>query len=1477
VISGQRESINAIITTLEAEDIKTKALKVSHAFHSPLMESMLSDFETAVRQITFLPPKIQLISNLTGELATDDITTPEYWCHHIRQPVRFATSIATLHQQGCDMFVEIGPKPALLGMGRQCLPEDVGVWLPSLRQGQDDWQQILQSLGELYVRGAAIDWAAFDRDYQRRRVTLPTYPFQRQRYWLNETHPINLPKTRRTLEHPLLGQQLYVAGSKSICFETQLNPTPYLVHQVFNTSLVSASTFLEMALAAGMAVIKNKPLILEQVEFQQVLILNESQTIQFMLTPTGNDKYSFQIFSLVKGEDEPTWTSHVLGQILLKSSKIPSFDLASLQTQCTEEIAINNDNQPDKEAFIEKVWRGQSKALAQIEFPRYLVLERSDFYLHPVLLDAGFKLLATFLPQPEHNDTYVPVSLGQFHFYHRPKEIKCWGVAIEKTENFKPIVDLHFLTSNGELIATLEELRFQKVSRDTFMTPSWQPDWLYKVEWQPQARFGLSLEPALTDISEELKTDRMSSAAQIESDSRFIEQLEALSVEYILNVFKPLEWKLNQQFSTETIIEQLGVVSQHQRLLNRLLEILMEIGQLRKIGEQWEVIRPFKNISVQSNLLEQYPKMSAEINMLARCGSQLADVLRGQCDPLQLLFPDGDLTTLSQIYQNLPGTSMMNTMVQKAVLSVVKRLPPGRGVRILEIGAGTGGTTAYLLPHLPVHQTRYVFTDISPLFTNKASEKFSDYSFVHYQVLDIERSPQNQGFGEQEYDIIVAANVLHATADLNQTLQHVGSLLAPSGMLILLEVTARHYSGDLTFGLTEGWWRFTDHQLRPAYPLLSSTQWEGLLAKTGFASAVSILPEHPLQQAMIMALSPQSSPKRAVDSVEDIGGIWLILADHQIGRQLAARFQKRGEVAIIILPAKTYQQIDEQTFKIAPSHPEDFQQLLAKVSAIPGRLRGIIHCWSLDVIASENLAKAQLDSCGSTLHLIQALNQANERPTLWLVTQGAMPVSLPNEPLPIPNIAQSPLWGLGKAIALEHPELNCVRVDLEPETQEQAAQMLFEEIDSPTPEDQIAFRHHTRYVARLVRSLDHDNLKRKSEPSLFHAEGTYLITGGLGGLGLLVARFMLEQGAKYLVLVGRRDAQPEIKNQLEQLQQQTGAKIIVSPADVSKMEQIQPILVNIEQSLPPLRGVIHAAAVLEDDLLLQQNWERFERVFAPKIQGAWNLHRLTQHKPLDFFVLFSGAATLIGGLGIANYIAANTFLDNLAYFRQAQGLSGMSINWGIWSKIGFANILKDEEVERTGLGRLLPSQGLEILAQLLLQPKPQVAVMPIQWTSFFKSGVISPFFSHFKEAQPLKSPPHLDWIKKSKDSITPKQQRDELNSHIQAQLAKVLGLNPAQPIDREKGFFEMGMDSLIAVELKNRLQTSLKCSLPSTLLFKYSTVEALVNYLATEVLDIPNSPEPKSVPTVLTEVEKLSEEALAKMIDQELGALIQGQ
>ncbi|AOY83393.1 type I polyketide synthase [Moorena producens JHB] len=183
-ISGESGAIASICSRLESEGVKTKQLQVSHAFHSPLMEPMLTEFAAIAQEITYNQPKIPLISNVTGTEVGTEITTAEYWVGHVRQPVRFAQSMKTLEEQRYETFLEIGPKPILLAMGRQCLTEDAGKWLPSLRPGVDEWQQMLSSLGQLYVKGVKIDWSGFDSDYSRQKVVLPTYPFQRQVYWI---------------------------------------------------------------------------------------------------------------------------------------------------------------------------------------------------------------------------------------------------------------------------------------------------------------------------------------------------------------------------------------------------------------------------------------------------------------------------------------------------------------------------------------------------------------------------------------------------------------------------------------------------------------------------------------------------------------------------------------------------------------------------------------------------------------------------------------------------------------------------------------------------------------------------------------------------------------------------------------------------------------------------------------------------------------------------------------------------------------------------------------------------------------------------------------------------------------------------------------------------------------------------------------------------------------------------------------------
>ncbi|NJR55452.1 MAG: type I polyketide synthase [Acaryochloris sp. CRU_2_0] len=205
VISGLTIEVETVVQALEQQGVKARDLQVSHAFHSSLMAPMIDSFEQVARQIEYAQPQIKLIANVTGTVATAEIATPDYWCRHILSPVQFFQSMETLQQLGFSTFLECGSKPVLLGMGRQCLSEDAGTWLPSLRPNQSDWSTLCTSLATLYIQGVDIDWHGFDKDYPRSTVSLPNYPFQKQSYWIEPTLDVSAPTSNSTLSNlPIL-------------------------------------------------------------------------------------------------------------------------------------------------------------------------------------------------------------------------------------------------------------------------------------------------------------------------------------------------------------------------------------------------------------------------------------------------------------------------------------------------------------------------------------------------------------------------------------------------------------------------------------------------------------------------------------------------------------------------------------------------------------------------------------------------------------------------------------------------------------------------------------------------------------------------------------------------------------------------------------------------------------------------------------------------------------------------------------------------------------------------------------------------------------------------------------------------------------------------------------------------------------------------------------------------------------------------
>ncbi|AOW98937.1 hypothetical protein BJP34_05265 [Moorena producens PAL-8-15-08-1] len=1108
VISGASEDIGVICDKLEAQGIKTKRLQVSHAFHSPLMEPMLAEFEAVAHQITYYHPKIPLISNVTGTKVDKSIATANYWVNHIRQPVKFAASMVSLQQQGLEVFLEIGAKPILLGMGRQCLPEEFGIWLPSLRPGVDEWQQMLSSLGQLYVQGVKVDWSGFDRDYARQKVVLPTYPFQRQRYWVETAKGYDSKAISSTKFHALINQKFQSPLSKEIFFESEFSTQnyPFLAdHRIYEKVVVPGAAHISLLLAAASLTFPKTECQLEDILFPQALAIPEQgvRTVQVALTPQDSS-YSFQVISFddsfKDGREISSWAVHGTGKISpapVEKSRLSLENFEIIKSRCSQKLESTEVYQYIWERqiqlgqsfrWIDQVWLGNGEVLCEMKVPQ-TVLEATKYQLHPALLDSCFQsVVALHLSLSDNNkETFVPFSVEKFTFYKRPENGRLWCYTRRSKDNQsseKLKADIQLVDHNGELVAQVTGFEGRKANPQTLLMTlgSDLSNWFYEINWQA--------------------------------------------------------------------------------------------------------------------------------------------------------IP-------------LPSTSESN---QKE----------------------TGNWLVFAL------------------------------------------------------------------------------------------------TGELTEG---------------------------------------------------------------------------------IGKIL----EKKGHNCIWVSPGSEYQQLDAQHYQINPTVAEQFQKLLQDNSDI----KGIVHLWGVNETSESvgilELEKAQELGCGTVLHLVQALIQAGltHLPPMWLVTQGTQSVLDETE---VVQPQQGALWGLGRVISLEHPELACFRVDLDPKFDVcETLPSLVDELLSNQNENQIAIRQGVRYVARLVRQQQQ---KFTSLQLSIESEACYLITGGLGALGLQVARLLVAKSAKHLVLIGRCAPSEMAMKTIQELEQ-AGSQISVLSGDISNQQDTVRMMKQIQGSLPPLKGVIHAAGVLDDGLLQNMNWQKFTKVMAPKVAGTWYLHQLTLDLPLDFFVCFSSMASMLGSPGQGNYAAANAFMDAIAHYRRGQGLPGLSINWGPWAAAGMAarlDSLNQQRHKSSGMIAIKPEQGMQALGSLLSESQSQVGVFPINWSRFVRQlpgGQKMPFLEALISTEP--SFTQKSAFREQLEAAAVDERQELLTTQIRSVIAKTLGLPDAQKIGMQQPLFELGLDSLMAVELKNRLESSLETSLSSTLLFDYPTVEELVEYFAKDVIPVDLS---SDLPTLIPNPEQ---------------------
>ena len=995
-------------------------------------------------------------------------------------------------------------------------------------------------------------------------------------------------------------------------------------------------------------------------------------------------------------------------------------------------------------------------------------------------------------------------------------------------------------------------------------------EWLYELDWREQHEHGLGdqIDVIARTIDEKASTVLAANGAQVYE--RVYPALDALSAAFIVRALADLGCHLREgdRFSTAELAASCGIRGGHTKLFDRILAILAEDGYLAAEAGAWTVVRAPQRQEPEAlarQMLAEFPECRAEVTLTARCASGLASVLRGAIDPMQLLFPDGSLEQTESLYERAPVFRVFNDLIAEAVLSAVASLPVDRPLRVLEIGAGTGSTCASVLPGLPADRTEYVFTDVSAAFLSRAQQKFRDYAFVRYRTLDIERDPVAQGFEAGSFDLVIASNVLHATVDLSKTLSRVRPLLADRGMLLLLEGTRQQRFGDLTVGLTDGWWAYADAGLR-SYALMPANRWLELLNRSGFEQATAL----PSATAVAAAIFDNQSivVARAVAAKPAMS--YVIVDDYKpSAAPLLSSLQAKGVRSIVLHPEPTSLE------RWIPQSADVMPGTWTLVSLAGSRL-------SLAGVEPGRASNAAYETVSSMLQAVQSAIATTRPPDrIVLVTVGAQAVRGDLD-RPLSSIA----GGFARTVDLEHPELRCTLLDVDSRTfaSGDALARALDSVASSAQETQVAVRNGRRYAARIVPStlaVETPSILDRLDPG-----ATYLITGGLSGLGLEVARRLVDRGARHLALVGRT-APSDVAEQAIRNMSAAGATVRVHRGDVA----VPDVVAEIVQSIPgtaPLRGIVHCAGVTKDASVARQRWDDFREVFSAKVDGTWNLHTLTAGLPLDFFVLFSSGASFTGSKGQANHSAANAFLDAFAAWRRAQGLPGLSINWGAWSEIGAATRGSiGDRVQEGGLRMIDPASGLAVLEHLMRGTPAQVAVLPIDWQAFFaRHGAIGQrrVFDVVRpsaRAAAAASTGHVATAAAGTLRDLPERRlRPHVLDLVRREAARILCV-PVDTLDSRRPLQEVGLDSLMAVELRNVLGSLVGANLSATLLFSYPSVQELATHLADRELGDRSEAQTAPAETASAEhapeetssLDDLSEDDLARMLAAKIGAL----
>ena len=1075
-LAGIRSSLESIAAELEPQGIFARFVRVDHPFHHPMMQPASEALEEALAELQPREEAVPFFSTVTGGRCEGKTCDAAHWGRGIRQPVLFSAAVGALADFGVDEWLEISAHPALSLAIQECLAaREVKAPVRASMRREREHASLLETAMDLHRASVDLDFSAMIP--ARNLLSLPAYAWDKTRWW-NEAAEwrearltpggrglldVRLPRAMPTWSARLDGR--HMAYLKDHKVET---------HVIF-----PAAAFVEMILEAGVQYFEGRPFVVEDFEIRRPLIVPEPPTgllLELSYDPNGR---TFTIQS----RQGSAWSVHVVGS--LRGERIESAFATAPRSMADglEPVEVEGfyTHMSDLglrygEEFkaVRELSAAAGKSTGRVALSETAAKRAGDYPLHPVLLDGALHVFSAGAAALEGRKgrMKLPVRFSRIHYLRSPGASCLVDAAVRACNDELVEGGIALYNEAGEPCVMVDGFRAISMSAARRSgAPGGTRDLVYHVEWErtpvtlppthrppvPLARLREVAGEALEDIINARGRDRLEATLAAE------DELAAAQIAAGLQ-----QMGAGKAFT----MDSLAVAAPMRPIFERLAGGLETRGLLSRAGEGWKSNAKF-DLAAQSataalrSFISANPGHLPEGLLCAATGAELGPILRGEKEAVQVLFSGAGAELLDQFYGDGLFASQWLTSIASAVREVARNLPEGRGLRILEVGAGTGGLAAHLLPLLERGLHSYVFSDVSASFFGPAMQKLAAFPEVEFKVLDLEKPGTQQDFEAGSFDLVLGTNVLHAVADVRAALGHVHDLLAPGGTLLFVDIATPQLWTDAVFGLTSGWWRFTDRDLRPEHPLLDRSQWQRLLTEVGFCETESISglrgPQGGEGQFEMLARKAWAEPPLGdATTVPEAPSekSWIVFTDASaLGEDLAGRIRAAGADCRLVRRNEIPGDLES---------PEAWTERLAEwiAESAPDRL---VWLWSLD----QTVADSSLCGVDALLHLTQALEKAMPAAKLRidLVTRGAQPLG--RRPV---SVAQSPSIGLFRVMLSEHPQFSCRSIDLSPEVSTSDGDLLWRELRRSEAEREVAFRGEARYVQRITRGLPADEV-----------------------------------------------------------------------------------------------------------------------------------------------------------------------------------------------------------------------------------------------------------------------------------------------------------------------------------------------------------------------------------------------------------------